>query len=111
MLDGTAAFSSSCSCGGRADPPLGKSRTVLYASGSAFASAISAAWIAAAPLASVTPCLRISSVDACGVHASISTAAEPVSSGVNTPMMMPPTCVNGNATSAMSSSTTCVFSA
>ena len=46
-----------------------------------------------------------------GVHASISTAAEPVSSGVNTPMMMPPTCVNGNATSAMSSSTTWVFAA
>jgi len=53
--------------------------------------------------------LRINSVDAWGVHASISTAADPVSSGVKTPMMMPPTCVNGNATSAMSLSTTCVF--
>ncbi len=68
-------------------------------------------WIAAAPLASVILCLPISSVDAGAVHASMSTAAEPVSSGVYTPMMIPPTWVNGNATSAMSSATTCVFSA
>ena len=81
----------------------------MYASGFACASASSAVWMAGAPLPSVIACCTISSVDPCGVHASMSTAAEPVSNGVKTPMMMPPTWVNGNATSAMSSSTTCVF--